>query len=186
MVMKAKNSKKQQLALTTALVTLNSYVVPNEILSKIFTATASLFPDMNDNSSSIFLKIDQDQPLAMLFNVVLFGKLLPILKAKQSIISDDLKDWADQMEMKSTAFSPVSGVADSSAWKNVNGYQRFSDSVKLFYVEFDSQEILNGTTKVVINDEVFLTTLKIAQSSGVVSVSFSPLLVVLLQVGVTS
>ncbi|KAG9291807.1 hypothetical protein G9A89_012092 [Geosiphon pyriformis] len=53
------------------------------------------------------------------------------------------------------------------------------DAVKLFCVKFASQESLNGATKVAISDEIFLTTLKIAQSSGVVSVFSSSLLVVL-------
>ncbi|KAG9305521.1 hypothetical protein G9A89_003584 [Geosiphon pyriformis] len=51
--------------------------------------------------------------------------------------------------------------------------------VKLFCVEFASQECLNGATKVAIGNEVFLTTLKIARSSGVASVS-SPFLSVAL------
>ncbi|KAG9294937.1 hypothetical protein G9A89_017731 [Geosiphon pyriformis] len=51
MVIKAKNSKKQQLALATAMVTPNSFVVPDEILDKIFTA-ASFFLDMNGNNIS--------------------------------------------------------------------------------------------------------------------------------------
>ncbi|KAG9292545.1 hypothetical protein G9A89_006916 [Geosiphon pyriformis] len=45
------------------------------------------------------------------------------------------------------------------------------DAVKLFCVEFASQECLNGTIKVAISDEVFLTTLKIAQSSEMAFVS---------------
>ncbi|KAG9289231.1 hypothetical protein G9A89_022541 [Geosiphon pyriformis] len=56
------------------------------------------------------------------------------------------------------------------------------DAVKLFCVKFASQESLNGATKVVISNEVFLTTLKIAQSSGVASVSFPFLLVALCNV----
>ncbi|KAG9290733.1 hypothetical protein G9A89_011696 [Geosiphon pyriformis] len=38
----------------------------------------------------------------------------PILEAKQSINSDDLKDWADQINMESIAPSSISGVADSN------------------------------------------------------------------------
>ncbi|KAG9290707.1 hypothetical protein G9A89_011670 [Geosiphon pyriformis] len=53
------------------------------------------------------------------------------------------------------------------------------DAVKLFCVEFASQKCLNGATKVAISDEVFLTTLKIAQSSGVASVSSPSLSVAL-------
>ncbi|KAG9298275.1 hypothetical protein G9A89_002763 [Geosiphon pyriformis] len=103
------------------MVTLNFFVIPNEIFSKISTAAASPLPDMDGNSSSISSKMGQDQPLAVLPDVVLSGRLLPISVAKQFINSNDLKDWADQMEIKSTVFSPVSGAADSSAWENVNG-----------------------------------------------------------------
>ncbi|KAG9306098.1 hypothetical protein G9A89_016002 [Geosiphon pyriformis] len=51
------------------------------------------------------------------------------MEAKQSIISDDLKDWANQMEMESSTPSPISGVANGGAWMNVNGRQRFSEWV---------------------------------------------------------
>ncbi|KAG9294823.1 hypothetical protein G9A89_008515 [Geosiphon pyriformis] len=202
MAVKAKNSKKQQQAVATAMVTPNPFVVLDEIFSKISTAAASLIPDMDGNSSGTSPKMGQDQLLAVLSDVVLSSRLLPIPVAKQFINLDDLKDWADQMEMEST---------------NVNGHQRFSgwvasnlvpgamfkikmallsslfqllpgciglksvsrDAVKLFCVEFASQECLNGATKVAIGDEVFLTTLKIAWSSGVASVS-SPFLSVAL------
>ncbi|KAG9298719.1 hypothetical protein G9A89_012787 [Geosiphon pyriformis] len=119
MAAKAKNSKKQQQTVTTAIVTLNLFVV----LDKIF--------------------------------------------AKQLINLDDLKNWTDQMKMKSTVSPPVSGAANS---------------------EFASQESLNSATKVSISDEVFLTTLKIAQSSGMVSVSSSFLSVVLcdISLGISS
>ncbi|KAG9300838.1 hypothetical protein G9A89_004468 [Geosiphon pyriformis] len=53
------------------------------------------------------------------------------------------------------------------------------DAIKLFCVEFTSQECLNGATKVAIGDEVFLTTLKIARSSKVTFVSSSSLSVAL-------
>ncbi|KAG9305524.1 hypothetical protein G9A89_003587 [Geosiphon pyriformis] len=209
MVTKAKNSKKQQQAVATVMVTLNPFVVPDEIFSKISTAAASPLPDMDGNSSSTSPKIGQDQPLAVLPDVVLSSRSLPISVAKQSINPDDFKDWADQMEMESTVLPPVSGAADGSAWENVNGCQRFSgwvasnlipgatfkikmallcslfqllpgciglksvsqDAVKLFCVEFASQESLTGATKVAIGNGNFLTTLKIAWSSGVASVS---------------
>ncbi|KAG9299311.1 hypothetical protein G9A89_013959 [Geosiphon pyriformis] len=162
MAVKAKNSKKQQQTVTTAMVTPNLFVVSDEIFV-----------------------------------------------AKQSINPNDLKDWADQMEMESTVTLPVSGTADGGAWENVYGCQRFSgwvasnlvsgatfkikmtllcslfqllpgciglksvsqDAVKLFCVEFASQESLTGATKVAIGNKIFLTTLKIAWSSGVTSAS---------------
>ncbi|KAG9303757.1 hypothetical protein G9A89_018654 [Geosiphon pyriformis] len=220
MAAKAKNPKKQQQAVATVMVTPNPFVVPDEIFSKIFTAAASSILDMDGNSSGTSPKMGQDQPLAVLPNVVLSGRSLPIPVAKQSINSDDLKDWADQMEMESTVPPPVSGVSDAGAWVNVNGRQRFSgwvasnfvpgatykikmallsslfqllsgfiglksvlrDAVKLFCVEFVSQECLNGTTKVAISDKVFLTILKIVQSSGVASVFFPSLSVTLCNV----
>ncbi|KAG9301584.1 hypothetical protein G9A89_016654 [Geosiphon pyriformis] len=84
------------------MVTLNPFVVPDEIFSKIFTAAASPISDMDGNSSSISPKMGQDQPLAVLPDVVLSSRSSPIPVAKQSINPDDLKDWADQMEMEST------------------------------------------------------------------------------------
>ncbi|KAG9301619.1 hypothetical protein G9A89_016689 [Geosiphon pyriformis] len=126
MAIKAKNSKKQQLALATALITLNSFVVSDEILGKIFTVAASLLSDVDGNNSSISLKIDQDQPLAVLFDMVLSSRSLPIPVAKQPIILDNFKDLADQMEMESTAPLPVFSAADGSAWENVSGHQKFS------------------------------------------------------------
>ncbi|KAG9292566.1 hypothetical protein G9A89_006937 [Geosiphon pyriformis] len=194
MAAKAKNSKKQQQTVTTTMVTPNPFVVPDEIFSKISTVAASPIPDIDGNSSGTFPKMGQDQPLAVLPDVVLSSRSSPIPVAKQSINPDDLKDWADQMEMESTVPLPVS--------VNVNGHQRFSgwvafnlvpgamfkikmaflNAVKLFCVEFASQECLNGAIKVTIGDEVFLITLKIAWSSGVASVSSSSLSVALCNV----
>ncbi|KAG9298279.1 hypothetical protein G9A89_002767 [Geosiphon pyriformis] len=159
MATKAKNSKKQQQAVTTAMVTLNSFVVPDEILGKISTAAASPLPDMDGNSSSTSSKMGQDQPLAVLPDVVLSSRSLPIPVAKQSINPDDLKDWADQMEKESTVLLPVSGVTDGGAWENVNGHQRFSGWVA------------SNLVSVAIGNEIFLTTFKIAWSTGVAFVS---------------
>ncbi|KAG9288332.1 hypothetical protein G9A89_021363 [Geosiphon pyriformis] len=127
------------------MVTPNPFVVPDEIFSKISTAATSPIPDMDGNSSDTSPKLGQDQPLAVLPDVVLFSRSSPIPVAKQSINPDDFKDWTDQIEMEST-------------------------------------KCLNGATKVAIGDEVFLTTLKIARSSGVASVSSSSLSIVLCDV----
>ncbi|KAG9292546.1 hypothetical protein G9A89_006917 [Geosiphon pyriformis] len=135
------------------MVTLNPFVVPDEIFSKISTAAASPIPNMDGNSSGTSSKLGQDQPLAVLPDVVLSGRLLPIPVAKQSINPDDLKDWADQMEMEST--------------------------VPPQFLVHLMLECLNGATKMAIGDEVFLTTFKIARSSEVASVS-SPFLLVAL------
>ncbi|KAG9302212.1 hypothetical protein G9A89_020646 [Geosiphon pyriformis] len=181
MAAKAKNPKKQQQAVTTAMVTLNPFVVPDEIFGKIFTAAASPLSDMDGNSSSTSPKMGQDQPLAVLPDVVLSSRSLPIPVAKQSINPDDLKDWADQMEMELTVPPQFSGWMASNLIPSATFKIKMAllNAVKLFCVEFASQECLNGATKVAIGDEVFLTTLKIAQSSGVASV-FSPSLLVAL------
>ncbi|KAG9294826.1 hypothetical protein G9A89_008518 [Geosiphon pyriformis] len=97
------------------MVTLNSFVVPDEILGKISTAAASPLSDMDGNSNGSTLNVKQDQLLAVLSNMVISNRSSPVMEAKQSIISDDLKDWADQMEMKSSTPFPVSGVADENA-----------------------------------------------------------------------
>ncbi|KAG9292530.1 hypothetical protein G9A89_006901 [Geosiphon pyriformis] len=115
MAVKAKNSKKQQQAITTAMVTPNSFVVLDEIFCKISTVAASSLLDMNGNSSGTSPKMGQDQLLAVLPNVVISGRSLPIPVAKQSINPDDLKDWADQMKIESTVSLPVSGAADGGA-----------------------------------------------------------------------
>ncbi|KAG9304231.1 hypothetical protein G9A89_019793 [Geosiphon pyriformis] len=176
MAVKAKNSKKQQQAVITAMVTLNSIVVPDEIFGKISTVAASPLSDMDGNSSSTSPKMGQDQPLAVLPDVVLSGRSSPI-----------------PIKMKSTVPPPVSGAADGGAWENVNVASNLvpgtTFKIKMALLGFLFQllpgciglksESLNGATKVAISDEVFLTTLKIAQSSGVAFVSSSSLSVVL-------
>ncbi|KAG9300549.1 hypothetical protein G9A89_002427 [Geosiphon pyriformis] len=153
---------------TTALVIPNPFVVPNEIFGRISTAAASPLPNMDGNSSGTSPKMGQDQLLAVLPNVIPSGRSLPIPIAKQFINSDDLKDWADQIKIESTLLPGCIGLKSVSR-----------DAVKLFCVEFASQECLNGATKVAIGDEIFLTTFKIAWSSKVASVSFLFLSVVL-------
>ncbi|KAG9292061.1 hypothetical protein G9A89_017961 [Geosiphon pyriformis] len=112
----------------------------------------------------------QDQPLAVLLNVVSSGKLLSILKAKQlSLIGSlVLKNWADQIETKS---SPplVSGAAAGSAWETIASHQRFvgwvastlvSDAtfkIKLAYVKTVFQSIHGFLgAKLVLKDNVKL------------------------------
>ncbi|KAG9299685.1 hypothetical protein G9A89_006401 [Geosiphon pyriformis] len=115
MATKTKNSKKQQQIVTTAMVTLNPLVVSDEILGKISIAAASPLPNMNGNSNDSTPNMEQDQPLAVLPNVVISSRSSPAMEAKQSIISDNLKDWANQMKMESSTSSPVSGVVDNGA-----------------------------------------------------------------------
>ncbi|KAG9284785.1 hypothetical protein G9A89_003708 [Geosiphon pyriformis] len=68
---------------------------PDKIFNKISTAAASSLPDIDGNSSGISPKMGQDQPLAVLPNVVLSGRSSLIPVAKQPINLDDFKDWAD-------------------------------------------------------------------------------------------
>ncbi|KAG9306097.1 hypothetical protein G9A89_016001 [Geosiphon pyriformis] len=83
------------------------------------------------------------------------------MEAKQSIISDDLKDWANQMEMESSTPSPISGVANGGAWMNVNGRQRFSEWVVSPLVPGATFKIKMALL-MTIGDKIFLTILKIA------------------------
>ncbi|KAG9293566.1 hypothetical protein G9A89_005569 [Geosiphon pyriformis] len=163
MAVKAKNSKKQQQAVTTAMITPNLFMVPDEIFSKISTAAASPLPDMDGNSSSTSPKMGQDQPLAVLPDVVLSSRSSPIP--------------ADQMKMESTFSGWVASNLIHGAMFKIK--MALLNAVKLFCVEFASQKCLNDATKVVIGNEVFLTTLKIAWSSGMASVSSSSLSVAL-------
>ncbi|KAG9286012.1 hypothetical protein G9A89_022688 [Geosiphon pyriformis] len=92
-------------SLVSAIVTPNSFVVPNEILDEIFIALSS--------TSS---KMGQDQPLAVLSNMVSFGKSSLVLETKQSLSvgSPVFKNWANQMETE--LFPPlVSGAFFSGA-----------------------------------------------------------------------
>ncbi|KAG9294824.1 hypothetical protein G9A89_008516 [Geosiphon pyriformis] len=192
-----------QQTVAIAMVTLNPFVVSDEILGKISITATSPLPDMNSNSNGSTPNTKQDQPLVVLPDVVISGRSSPATEAKQPIILDDLKDWADQMEMESSTPPPVSGrfsgwVAStlvpgatfkikmallSSLFQLLPGCIGLKsvsrNAVKLFCVEFASQESLTGITKVAIGNEIFLTTLKIAQSSGVVSVSSPSLSVTL-------
>ncbi|KAG9299653.1 hypothetical protein G9A89_020824 [Geosiphon pyriformis] len=105
MVKKTKSSEKWGQSLASAIVILNLFVVPNEILDKISIA-----------SSSTSSKIGQDQPLAVLSNMVFSGRSLPVLEAKQSfsVGSSVLENWADYME---TELYPllVSGATSGGA-----------------------------------------------------------------------
>ncbi|KAG9300224.1 hypothetical protein G9A89_002670 [Geosiphon pyriformis] len=102
MVKKTKSSEKWGQLLVFAIVMPNPFVVLNKILSEISIVL-----------SSILSKISQDQPLAVLSNVVFFGRLSPVLKAKQlfSIMSFVLENWADQIETESSSLL-VSDAAD--------------------------------------------------------------------------
>ncbi|KAG9290841.1 hypothetical protein G9A89_010990 [Geosiphon pyriformis] len=70
---KTKNLEKWGQSLAFAIVTPNSFVVPNEILDKISIVL-----------SGTLSKMGQDQPLAVLPNMVSSNRSLPVLEAKQS------------------------------------------------------------------------------------------------------
>ncbi|KAG9291982.1 hypothetical protein G9A89_017881 [Geosiphon pyriformis] len=113
MIKKTKSSEKWRQSLVFAIVTLNLFVVPNEILDKISIV-----------SSSMSSKMGQDQPLAVLPNVVSSDRSSPVVKAKQSppIGSPVLENWADQMETDSS--SPlVFGVTSGGAWETITSHQ---------------------------------------------------------------
>ncbi|KAG9303918.1 hypothetical protein G9A89_005828 [Geosiphon pyriformis] len=192
MVKKTKSSEKWGQSLASAIVTLNSFVVSNEILDEISVALSS--------TSS---KIGQDQPLAVLSNVVSSGRSSLVLKAKQSssVGSPVLGNWADQMETDSSSLL-VSGATSGGAWETIISCQRFAgwvastlvsgatfkiklahvkavfqsvhgflgaksvskDNVKLFCVEFASQQSLEAAFLVELTSSVHLATLKIAKS----------------------
>ncbi|KAG9302796.1 hypothetical protein G9A89_009573 [Geosiphon pyriformis] len=192
MVKKTKSSEKWEQSLASAIVTLNPFVVPNEILDEISVV-----------SSGTLSKMGQDQPLAVLPNVVFSGRSSPVLEAKQSppVGSPVLENWADQME---TDLSPplVFGATSGGAWKTITSCQRFArwvasilvpgatfkiklahvktvfqsvhgflgaksvskDNGKLFCVEFASQQSLEAAFLVELTSSVHLATLKIAKS----------------------
>ncbi|KAG9290458.1 hypothetical protein G9A89_007189 [Geosiphon pyriformis] len=116
MVKKTKNSEKWGQLLASAIVTPNPFVVPNEILDEISIA-----------SSGTSSKIGQDQPLAVLSNVVSSGRSLLVLEAKQSssVRSSVLGNWADQMETESSP-SLVSGATSGGAWETITNHQKFA------------------------------------------------------------
>ncbi|KAG9287779.1 hypothetical protein G9A89_017374 [Geosiphon pyriformis] len=101
MIKKTKSSEKWGQSLAFAIVTPNFFVVSNEISNKISVV-----------SFSILSKMSQDQPLAVLPNVVSSGRLLPVLEVKQtfSVVLFVFKNWADQIETKASP-SLVFGAA---------------------------------------------------------------------------
>ncbi|KAG9285276.1 hypothetical protein G9A89_001410 [Geosiphon pyriformis] len=108
MVKKTKSSKKWGQSLAFAIVTPNPFVVPNEILDKISIAL-----------SSMSSKMGQDQPLAVLPNVVFSGRSSLVLEAKQS------SPVGSSMETDSSPFL-VSGTTSNGAWETITSCQRFA------------------------------------------------------------
>ncbi|KAG9292821.1 hypothetical protein G9A89_006382 [Geosiphon pyriformis] len=157
MVKKTKSSEKWEQSLASAIITPNSFVIPNEI---------------SIASSSMLSKISQDQPLAVLLNVVSFSKSLPVLEAKQSssVKSPVLRNWVNQIE---TELFPllVFGTTFDGTWKTITSCQKFAGwvtstlvlgatfKIKLAYVKAVFQSV-HGFLGV---NSVHLATLKIAK-----------------------
>ncbi|KAG9284352.1 hypothetical protein G9A89_023609 [Geosiphon pyriformis] len=155
-------NKLQSLAST--IVAPNPFVVPNKILDEISVAL-----------SNISSKMGQNQPLAVLPNVMFSGRSSPVLEAKQSssVGSPVFGNWANQMETDLFS-SLVSNTTSGGAWETITSCQRFAgfldaksvlkDNVKLFCVEFASQVSLKAAFLVELTSFVHLATLKIAKS----------------------
>ncbi|KAG9299969.1 hypothetical protein G9A89_009697 [Geosiphon pyriformis] len=144
MVKKTKSSEKWGQLLVSTIVTPNPFVVPNEILDKISIVLFS--------TSS---KIDQDQPLAVLPNVVSSNKSSPVLEAKQSLPvgSSVFGNWADQMETDSSPSLVASTLVSGATFK-----------IKLVHVKTVFQSSLEAVFLVELTSSVHLATLKIAKS----------------------
>ncbi|KAG9297234.1 hypothetical protein G9A89_015485 [Geosiphon pyriformis] len=193
MIKKTKISKKWKQSLASAIVTLNLFVVPNEILDKISIA-----------SSGILSKMGQNQLLAVLPNVVSSGRSLPVLKAKQFsfVGSSVLGNWTDQIETDSFS-SLVSGATFGGAWKTITSRQKFAGwvaftlvpgvtfKIKLAHVKtvfqsvhgfLDAKSSLKAVFLVELTGSVCLTTLKIAKSLVVSESGSSPAAVALCNV----
>ncbi|KAG9301354.1 hypothetical protein G9A89_018026 [Geosiphon pyriformis] len=116
MVKKTRSSEKWEQLLASAIITPNPFVVLNKILDKISII-----------SSGTLFKMGQDQPLAVLPNVVSSGRLSSVVEAKQSPLVglSVLGNWTDQMETDS---SPplVSGATSGGAWETITSCQRFA------------------------------------------------------------
>ncbi|KAG9291102.1 hypothetical protein G9A89_012974 [Geosiphon pyriformis] len=182
MIKKTKSSEKWEQLLAFAIVTLNSFVVPNKILDEISIA-----------SSDTLSKMGQDQSLAVLPNVMSFSRSLLVLEAKQflPVGLSVLENWADQMETESSpplVSGAISGgfigwVASTlmlgaifkiklahvkAVFQSVHGFlgakSVSKDNMKLFCVEFASQVSLKTAFLVELTSFVHLATLKIAKS----------------------
>ncbi|KAG9300379.1 hypothetical protein G9A89_010003 [Geosiphon pyriformis] len=156
--------------LASAIVTPNPFVVPNEILDEIFIV-------LSDTSS----KMGQNQPLAVLPNVVSSGRSSPVLETKQSLSvgSSVLGNWADQMETELSSPLMASTLMFGATFKiklahikavfqSVHGFlgakSVLKDNMKLFCVEFVSQVFLEAVFLIELTSSVHLVTLKIAKS----------------------
>ncbi|KAG9284430.1 hypothetical protein G9A89_023687 [Geosiphon pyriformis] len=185
MIKKTKSSEKWGQLLAFAIVTPNPFVVPNKILDEISIA-----------SFGMSSKMGQDQPLAVLPNVVSFGRLLPVLETKQSppVGSPVFENWADQMKTDSSPPLVASTLMSGATFKiklayvktvfqSVHGFlgakSVLKNNMKFFCVEFAFQLSLKAAFLVKLTSSIHLTTLKIAKSLVISESGFSPAAVVL-------
>ncbi|KAG9290136.1 hypothetical protein G9A89_010442 [Geosiphon pyriformis] len=176
-VKKTKSSKNWGQLPASAIVIPNFFVVLDEILDEI-----------SITSSGTSSKMSQDQPLAVLPNVVSSGRFLPVLEAKQSssVGLPVLGNWTDHIETKLSSplvSGATFGVASTlvpgaifkiklayvkAVFQPVHGFLNAKsvskDNVKLFCVEFASQVSLKAAFLVKFASSVHLATLKIAKS----------------------
>ncbi|KAG9301291.1 hypothetical protein G9A89_012674 [Geosiphon pyriformis] len=170
MIKKTKSSEKWGQLLVSAIFTPNPFVVPNEILDKIFIILSGTLSKMGLN-----------QPLAVLPNMVSSGRSLPVLDGKQSLPvgSSVLENWANQMETESSPSLVASILVLGATFKIklahiktvfqfVHGFlgakSVSKDNMKLFCVEFASQISLDVAFLVELTSSVRLVTFKIAKS----------------------
>ncbi|KAG9307664.1 hypothetical protein G9A89_023229 [Geosiphon pyriformis] len=159
MIKKTKSLEKWEQSLVSVIVTPNPFVVPNEILDEISIASFSTF------RSSPVLEANQSSPV---------GSLV-------------LGNWADQMETESSSSLVASILVFDATFKiklayvkavfqSVHGFlgakSVLKDNMKLFCMEFASQQSLKAVFLVEFTSSVHLTTFKIAKSL-VVSESIS-------------
>ncbi|KAG9298915.1 hypothetical protein G9A89_015937 [Geosiphon pyriformis] len=151
--------------LASAIVIPNSFVVFNEILDEISIA-----------SFGILFKMGQDQLLAVLPNMVSFGRSLPVLEAKQSssVGSPVLGNWANQME---TDLSPPLVSETITSRQRFAGWVAFTlvpgatFRIKLAYVKAVFQSVHGFLdTKSVSKDNVKLFCVKFASQQSLEAV----------------
>ncbi|KAG9292719.1 hypothetical protein G9A89_008307 [Geosiphon pyriformis] len=158
MVKKTKSSEKWGQSLASAIVILNSFVVPNEILDEISVVL-----------SSTLSKMSQDQLLVVLPNVQIiavsgatFGSVWETITSHQRFV-----EWVTSTLMSGatfkiklahvkTVFQSVYGLLDA---KSVS-----KDNVNLFCMEFAFQMSLEAAFLVELTSSVYLATFKIAKS----------------------
>ncbi|KAG9298456.1 hypothetical protein G9A89_003679 [Geosiphon pyriformis] len=156
MVKKTKSLDKWKQSLVSAIVTPNPFVVPNEILDEISIA-------LSGTSS----KMDQDQLLAVLPNMVSFVSGATFGGAWETITSRQrFVGWVASTLVLGAIFK-IKLAYVKTVFQSVHSFlgakSVSKDNVKLFCVEFASQQSLDAAFLVELTSSVYLTTLKIAK-----------------------